>query len=97
MENIQETAATAPTRDERVGQVAYQIWVDDGKIEGKSEEHWLLACAIVDAEITLVEAKELPAWLSRQTQLASEQAKAVSENTLYVKPLSHRQLHRSAA
>ncbi len=66
MENIQETVTTEPSRDERVGLLAYQIWEEEGCPEDKAEEHWLRACEMVDAEIAFAENQELPEWLDRQ-------------------------------
>ena len=66
MENIQETVTTEPSRDERVGLLAYQIWEEEGYPEGQAEVHWLRACEMVDAEIAFAENQELPEWLDRQ-------------------------------
>ncbi|MEO9167199.1 MAG: DUF2934 domain-containing protein [Aestuariivirga sp.] len=66
MENIQETVTPEPTRDERVGLLAYQIWEEEGCPEGRSDDHWLRACEMVDAELAFAENQELPEWLDRQ-------------------------------
>ncbi len=66
MKNIQETVETQPSRDERVGVLAYQIWEEEGCPDDKAEEHWLRACEMVDAEIAFAENQELPEWLDRQ-------------------------------
>ena len=89
MENIQETVT--PSRDERVCLTAYQIWEDEGKPEGKSEEHWLRACEMVDAEIAFLENPDLPEWLSHQETNTTEQESALVET------LNHKQQRRSAA
>ena len=65
MENIQETVTTEPSRDERVGLLAYHLWEEEGCPEGKADEHWLRACEMVDAEIAFAENQELPEWLDR--------------------------------
>ena len=39
------------SRDERIGALAYQLWEEEGRPEGKSEEHWFRACALIDAEM----------------------------------------------
>ncbi len=83
MENIQETVTPEPTRDERVGLLAYQIWEEEGRPEGQSEEHWLRACEMVDAETAFAENQELPEWLDRQDKKPA------------VEPLKHQR--RSAA
>lgn len=66
MEHTQETVSAPLSRDERVCLTAYQIWEDEGKPDGKSEEHWLRACEMVDAEIAFLENPDLPEWLDRQ-------------------------------
>lgn len=65
MENIQETVTTEPSRDDRVGLLAYQIWEEEGCPDGKADDHWLRACEMVDAEIAFAENQELPEWLDR--------------------------------
>ena len=56
-------------REERIRAVAYDLWEQDGRPEGRSEEHWLRACGIIDA----AEAAE-PGWLKRQDEPAPEPA-----------------------
>ncbi len=54
------------SRDERVSALAFQIWEEEGRPEGRSEVHWYLACQMVDAED---EAREpLPVWLNKAEQ-----------------------------
>ena len=55
----------SPSRDERVAALAYVIWEQEGRPEGKSEKHWFMACEMIDAEDAQAEAVETPAWLSR--------------------------------
>ena len=84
MENIQETVTTS--RDERVCLLAYQIWEEEGKPEGKAEEHWLRACEMIDAETAFAEAQQMPEWLNRQ-----------DEKPEVVETLNHKPQRRSAA
>ena len=84
MENIQETVTPEPTRDERVGLLAYQIWEEEGYPEGQAEVHWLRACEMIDAETAFAENQELPEWLDRQDKKPAA-----------VEPLKHQR--RSAA
>ncbi|MEO9168931.1 MAG: DUF2934 domain-containing protein, partial [Aestuariivirga sp.] len=93
MENIQETVTVTPSRDERVCLTAYQMWEDEGKPDGKNEEHWLRACEMVDAEIAFMENPELPEWLSQQKTKPNQQEKHPEG----VEKLNHKQQRRSAA
>jgi hypothetical protein len=52
--------------------IAYQLWEDEGRPEGKAEAHWEQACLVV---MTVGES-ELPAspvWLKRQDDPVMEQ------------------------
>ena len=65
MNKVEKTLSPPPpTRDERVEILAFQIWEEAGKPEGRSEEHWYLACEMIDAEDTAGE--PLPIWLNKQ-------------------------------
>ncbi len=35
-------------RDQRIADLAHQIWEQEGRPEGRSEAHWLRAAALVD-------------------------------------------------
>lgn len=54
-------------RDERISLLAYQIWEEEGRPDGRDEVHWYLACQMVDAEDG-AETEPLPEWLNRQEQ-----------------------------
>jgi hypothetical protein len=58
----QETRALS--RDERIGALAYQIWEEEGRPDGRSEVHWYVACEMIDAEDAAAE--PLPTWLNKQ-------------------------------
>ena len=58
----------APTRDERVEMLAFQIWEEAGSPEGRSEEHWYLACEMIDAEDAA--GQPMPTWLNKQEPAA---------------------------
>ncbi len=45
----QQPAETS-SREERIANLAHQIWEDEGRPEGKAEEHWERATALVDEE-----------------------------------------------
>jgi hypothetical protein len=36
------------SRDQRIADLAYRIWEDDGRPEGRAEAHWLRAAVLVD-------------------------------------------------
>ena len=88
-------------RDERIGALAYQIWEEEGRPEGKSEEHWFRACALVDAE-SVGEQEPLPEWLnSDEGKPSAKVIEAKTGRTAEDKPslveLTHRLKSRSAA
>ena len=67
--------------EEKKRQIAYQLWEDEGKPEGRSEEHWNQACLVLmtlDSPETSVTYQQQdipvtdPIWLSRQTEDQSE-------------------------
>lgn len=35
-------------RDQRVADLAYHMWEEDGRPEGRAEAHWLCAAVLVD-------------------------------------------------
>jgi len=91
MEHPTTTTETTTSRDERVGVLAYEIWEREGCPDGKAEEHWHLACTIIDAEDQDTESKQLPTWLARSE---AEAPKAeIKQNDKIV----HHPRHRSAA
>lgn len=47
-------------REERIRAIAYSLWQEEGCPDGRDQEHWLKACALVDAE-----AVADPDWLQR--------------------------------
>jgi len=61
-------APETPSRDERIGKLAYQLWEEEGRPEGRHEDHWFRATAMVDAEDQdqiEAAAEPLPSYLSR--------------------------------
>ena len=75
-----------PNRDERVEMLAFQIWEEAGKPEGRSEEHWYLACEMIDAEDAMGQ-QPLPTWLNKQEQ----------EQKAETQPVVHELKKKSAA
>ena len=95
MEKIQQPTPSPPTRDERVGLLAFQIWEQEGRPEGQADEHWLLACTIIDGEAAGTTSEVLPTWLNRNAQDTTTQTKA--EKPAVVQELNQKQQRRSAA
>jgi Protein of unknown function (DUF2934) len=44
------THANTAGRDQRITEIAHKIWEEEGRPEGRSEDHWARATASVDAE-----------------------------------------------
>lgn len=87
-----ETKKTQPIeemRRDRVGVLAYEMWEQEGRPEGRAEEHWLNACLIVDGEIAALQGNELPSWLNRAEK---SEAKVEAE---VIEPVQHKQQRRS--
>lgn len=53
---------TDSEREERIRLLAYRLWEEEGQPEGKSEEHWHKASAIIFAEENNL---TVPAWLKK--------------------------------
>ena len=39
-----------PSRDDLIRERAYAIWIEDGRPEGRADEHWQQAAAALDTE-----------------------------------------------
>lgn len=64
-------------RETRVQEIAYQLWVQEGRPEGRHDAHWYEAEAVYDAEAAGGEGKANP---PDDLALSSEKAKAASES-----------------
>jgi hypothetical protein len=49
-------------REERIRLIAYAIWEEEGRPDGRDTEHWMRACELVDSEAAT---PDDPAWLQR--------------------------------
>jgi hypothetical protein len=69
--------------------IAYQLWEDEGRPEGKAEAHWEQACLVVmslaEGDIT-----SSPIWLKRQEEIQAQDAK-ITQPSLVEKRSSTRQ------
>jgi hypothetical protein len=68
--------------EDRKRALAYQMWEEEGRPEGKAEEHWDRACLLV-MEIDSDTHAEKPGWLKRNEH---DGAKPKTETTV-LKPL----------
>jgi Protein of unknown function (DUF2934) len=68
--------------EDRKRALAYQMWEDEGRPEGKAEEHWDRASLLV-MEMDFDASVEMPGWLKRNEM---DQAKPELAATL-LKPL----------
>ena len=93
MEKNQHENVSQHTREERVGLLAFQLWEEQGRPDGKAEEHWYLACKITDGEATGVTSEVLPTWLNR----GSENAETQTDKPAVVQELNPKNQRRSAA
>ena len=64
-------------RETRVQEIAYQLWVKEGRPEGRHDAHWYEAEAVYDAEVAGGEGKANP---PDDLALSSEKAAAASES-----------------
>lgn len=79
-------------------QIAYKMWEEEGRPEGRSEAHWLAACDVVDAMIA--NATELPDWLKRiePAETTATQAREEGDSELtYEKSAGFRDVARRFA
>jgi len=53
------------SREDRIRAIAYALWEDEGRPDGRHEDHWLRACAILESE----EIAD-PDWLKRNVNSA---------------------------
>ncbi len=50
-------------RDQRIADLAYRMWEEDGRPEGRAEAHWLRAAVLVDEMAPKVPARKKAAAL----------------------------------
>lgn len=51
--------------EERIRAIAYALWEEEGRPDGRDIEHWLRACDLAAAEVSGPEVTE-PVWLERK-------------------------------
>ena len=45
-----EPGSATPDRNDRIREIAYFLWVDEGRPEGEEERHWTTAEALLESE-----------------------------------------------
>ncbi len=95
MEKIKHADSVPPSREDSVAKLAFQIWEEEGRPDGKSDEHWYLACLIIDGEAAGTGSEVLPTWLNRDADDASAQSKMSHPEG--VQELNQKPSRRSAA
>lgn len=50
MNATEPTATTSQSREQRIRELAYQIWETEGRPEGQESRHWELANKLADVE-----------------------------------------------
>jgi hypothetical protein len=48
-------------RDQIVADLAYRLWEEEGRPQGRAEEHWLRAAVLVDETVKAPKARKTPA------------------------------------
>ena len=66
--------STGIDRMEHIRAIAYSIWEEEGRPEGKAEVHWLRACELIDSANLKAEAILDPNWLKRSEDVQPELA-----------------------
>lgn len=65
MSEKQETPVAAAERDQRRREIAYQLWEQEGRPDGRADEHWSKAgLMLLDLEMQ-APGEEAPAWLRK--------------------------------
>jgi Protein of unknown function (DUF2934) len=91
------TTTTKPEIEDRIRTLAYQMWEDEGRPDGRAEAHWEKACLVVmdaDAGTNI----QSPEWLNRQVLKAEKPHPALPTSTQeHLEELKRRTVSRSAA
>jgi Protein of unknown function (DUF2934) len=94
------TVKSAPEMDleARKQSIAYQLWEDEGRPDGKAEEHWAQACLVV-MTTSDDESGPAPIWLKRDHAVTEAEATAetASEQPATVENINKRSTTRHAA
>ena len=96
-----KTALTDVEIEDRKREIAHQIWEDEGRPFGLSEQHWEKACLIV-MSLTQEQAAPEPKWLKPKAQLvatieSTDAPKVANATALPLGDIRKHPAHRSAA
>ena len=75
--------------------IAYQLWEEGGRPEGKAEEHWQQACLVV-MSLSEGQSGQSPVWLKRQEETLAPETK-VETTPMVVENMGKRNTARHAA
>jgi hypothetical protein len=90
-----------PEFEDRIRELAYQMWEEEGRPEGRAEAHWEQACLVImDADAG--PAVESPEWLARRALKATRPHPAQptpqqEQMQEHMEELKRRTISRSAA
>ncbi len=74
--------STGIDREAHIRAIAYSIWEEEGRPDGRAEAHWLQACELVDAADGKAGAILDPDWLQRaETADVEETPEVTATNT----------------
>ena len=63
-------------KEERIRTIAYSIWEEESRPDGRAEEHWLRALELVSVEVESAPAlpgdRSAPDWLRREPATGAE-------------------------
>jgi len=77
--------STGIDRDSHIRAIAYSLWEEEGRPEGRAEDHWLRACELVASAEAKAAGILEPDWLKR-TEQASSAAPATGEQKVETPP-----------
>ena len=60
--------STGIDRDSHIRAIAYSLWEEEGRPEGRAEDHWLRACELVASAEARAAGILEPDWLKRTEQ-----------------------------
>jgi Protein of unknown function (DUF2934) len=98
MEPSITTPETTPMDlEEHKRRIAYELWENEGRPEGKAEEHWNQACLVVMS----LQDETSPDWLQRQeaaaTPIMAKTAESKKQTAQPIDVARRRLVERSAA
>jgi hypothetical protein len=76
-------------REERIRAIAYALWEEEGRPDGRAEAHWLRATELVDAEaVTRADQPDIaePEWLKRRAETQPTAGDAADKPATREKP-----------